>query len=127
MANTSTLEAANGRPMPRTARALSRWNPGRRARGDWAMKIVAETALPASRPQARLIRPCPVANSPMVTTTASQLSTWSISNRRRGACRSTMARGAATSPLMTTLSAMYRITPAAAGVPMVPANAGAPW
>ena len=72
------------------------------------------------------MRPCPVAKSPMVTATASQLSTWSIRSRRRGACRSIMARGAATTPLMTTLSAMYRITAAAAGAPMVPAKAGAP-
>ena len=126
MANTSTLDAANGRPIPSTALALSRRKPGRRDRGDWAMKIVAETTLPAIRPQARLMRPCPVAKSQMVTATASQLSTWSIRRRRRGARRSIMALGAATTPLMTTLSAMYRITPAAAGAPMVPAKAGAP-
>jgi hypothetical protein len=89
------------------------------------MNSRADTPLPTSRPMAKLMSPCPVAASPTVIAIPSQLSACSISTRVRGARRCTMARGAVTRPLTTTLSAITRITLAADGTPSAPASAGA--
>jgi hypothetical protein len=90
------------------------------------MNSRADTRLPASRPMAKLMSPCPVTASATVITMPSQLSACSISTRVRGARRCTIARGAVTRPLITTLSANTRITLAADGTPSTPASAGAP-
>jgi hypothetical protein len=61
-----------------------------------------------------------------VITTPAQLSIWSIISLRRGARRSTMARGAATAPLITTVSATRRMVVTVPGTPIAAAMAGAP-
>lgn len=121
------LDPASGRPNRSSLRATERSNPSLSPPGANPMYRRADPAAPARRPTARLIAPHPARARAIDTSAPSQLLTWSATaflSCLKYLC--SMAAGAATAPLTSTLRASSRTTGAACGLPIAAANAGAP-